>query len=79
MNIKNERESIEMSLLIDKREEIREGDQILIMDLTLGESRELPAKVIEIRRILGKPAYLVEAGSGDRKLVGAHQIRRLEI
>ena len=73
------REFIEMSLLIDTREEIREGDQILIIDLSLGESRELPARVIEIRRILGKPTYLVETGAGDRKLVGAHQIRRLEI
>ena len=43
-----------MSLLIDTREEIKEGDKILIIDLSLGESRELPAKVIKIRRILGK-------------------------
>jgi hypothetical protein len=70
---------MEMSLLIDTREEIKEGDKILIIDLSLGESRELPAKVIKIRRILGKPAYLVETESGDRKLMGAHEIRKLEI
>ena len=68
-----------MSLLIDTREEIKEGDKILIIDLSLGESRELPAKVIKIRRILGKPAYLVGTESGDRKLMGAHEIRKLEI
>jgi len=62
-------------MLIDKREEIKVGDQLLIIDLSLGEGQELRAEVIEIRRILGRPTYLVETGSGDRKLVGAHQIR----
>lgn len=66
-----------MSKLIDKKEEIGVGDQLLILDHSLGESREHPAEVIEIRRILGKPTYLVETGSGERKLVGGHQIRRL--
>ena len=66
-----------MSILINKREEIRAGDQLLIVDHSLGESREHLAEVIEIRRILGKPTYLVETGSGDRKLVGGHQIRRI--
>jgi hypothetical protein len=64
-----------MSQLIDKREEIRAGDHVLILDLSPGNTRELHAKVVEIRRILGKPTYLVETGSGDRKLVGAPQIR----
>ena len=66
-----------MSKLIDKMEEIGVGDQLLIMDHSLGESREHMAEVIEIRRILGKPTYLVETGSGDRKLVGGHQIRKI--
>jgi hypothetical protein len=67
-------------MLIDKNEEeIRVGDQILVIDLSLGENRELLSEVIDIRRILGRPAYLVETGAGDRKLVGAHQILRLEL
>jgi hypothetical protein len=66
-----------MSMLIDKtEEEIRVGDQILIIDLSLGENRELLTEVIDIRRILGRPAYLVETESGDRKFVGDHQILR---
>ena len=67
-----------MSVLIDKNEEeIRVGDQILIIDLALGENRELMSEVIDIRYILGRPAYLVETESGDRKLVGDHQIVRI--
>lgn len=68
-----------MSILIDKnKEEIRVGDQILILDLSLGENRELLSEVIDIRYILGRPTYLVETESGDRKLVGDHQILRNE-
>ena len=68
-----------MSMLIDKnKEEIKVGDQILILDLSLGENRELLSEVIDIRYILGKPTYLVETESGDRKLVGDHQILRNE-
>jgi hypothetical protein len=69
-----------MDMLIDKnhKEEIRVGDQILIIDLSLGENRELLSEVIDIRRILGRPAYLVETESGERKLVGDHQILRIE-
>ena len=68
-----------MSILIDKsEEEITVGDQILIIDLSLGESREILSEVIDIRRILGKPAYLVETESGNRRLVGDHQILRLD-
>lgn len=68
-----------MSMLIDKgEEEIRVGDQILIIDLSLGGNRELLSKVIDVRRILGKPTYLVETESGNRRLVGDHQILRIE-
>ena len=68
-----------MSMLIDKnKEEIKVGDQILILDLSLGEQRELLSEVIDIRYILGRPTYLVETESGDRKLVGDHQILRNE-
>lgn len=68
-----------MNIWMDKKEEeIRVGDQILIIDLSLGENRELLSEVIDIRQILGRPAYLVETESGDRRLVGDHQILRLE-
>jgi hypothetical protein len=67
-----------MSLSIDESEEIRVGDQILIIDLSLGENREVLSEVIDIRLILGRPAYLVETESGDRRLVGDHQILRRE-
>jgi hypothetical protein len=67
-----------MSMLINQdEEEIKVGDQIVIIDLSLRENRELLSEVIDIRRILGKPAYLVETKSGDRRLVGNHQILRL--
>jgi hypothetical protein len=67
-----------MSVLIDKNEEeINVGDQILIIDLALGENRELMSEVIDIRYILGRPTYLVETESGDRRLVGDHQIVRI--
>ena len=68
-----------MSMLIDKHEEeISVGDQILIIDLTSGGSQEILSEVIDIRRVLGRPAYLVETESGDRRLVGDHQILRIE-
>ena len=68
-----------MSMLIGKnKEEIKVGDQILILDLSLGENRELLSEVIDIRYILGRPTYLVETEAGDRKLVGDHQILRNE-
>ncbi len=69
-----------MDMLIDKNEEeIWVGDQILVIDLSLGENRELLSEVIDIRRILGRPAYLVETESGDRRFVGDHQILRPNI
>lgn len=67
-----------MNLSIDNSEEIMVGDQILILDLSPGGSREVLSEVIDIRRILGRPAYLVETESGDRRLVGDHQILRRE-
>lgn len=67
-----------MSLSIDESEEIRVGDQILIIDLSLGENREVLSEVIDIRLILGRPTYLVETESGDRRLVGDHHILRIE-
>ena len=67
-----------MNLSIDNSGEITVGDQILIIDVSLGESREILSEVIDIRRILGRPAYLVETESGDRKIVGDHQILRLD-
>ena len=68
-----------MSMLIDKgEEEIKVGDQILIIDLSLGDKQELLSEVIAVRRILGKPTYLVETELGHRRLVGDHQILRIE-
>ena len=67
-----------MNMLIDKNEEeIRVGDRILILDLALGEHRELLSEVIDIRRVLGRPAYFVETELGERKLVGDHQLLRI--
>ena len=67
-----------MSLSIDESEVIRVGDQILIIDLSRGQNLEVLSEVIDIRLILGRPAYLVETESGDRRLVGDHQILRRE-
>jgi hypothetical protein len=67
-----------MSLSIDESEVIRVGDQILIIDLSRGQNLEVQSDVIDIRLILGRPAYLVETESGDRRLVGDHQILRTE-
>ena len=67
-----------MNMLIDKsEEEIRVGDQILIIDLSLDGKQEILTEVIDVRFILGRPTYLVETESGDRKLVGDHQILRI--
>ena len=67
-----------MNMLIDKsEEEIRVGDQILIIDLSLEGKQEILTEVIDVRFILGRPTYLVETESGDRKLVGDHQILRI--
>jgi hypothetical protein len=66
-------------MLINKgEEEIRVGDQILIIDLSSPENQEILSEVIDIRRVLGRPTYLVETESGDRRLVGDHQILRLD-
>ena len=68
-----------MSMLIDKNaEEIHVGDQIMIIDLTSRGNQEILSEVIDIRRVLGRPTYLVETESGDRRLVGDHQILRIE-
>ena len=66
-----------MSALINKsEEEISIGDQILFIELFVGEQREILSEVVDIRYILGRPTYLVETESGKRKLVGDHQILR---
>jgi hypothetical protein len=68
-----------MSLLVDKSEdEIKVGDQILIIDLSPGENQEVLSEVIDIRRILGRLTYLVQTVAGGRRLVGDHQIFRME-
>jgi hypothetical protein len=54
------------------------GDKIWIIDMVLGEDQEMPVEVIDVRLVLGKPAYLVETQSGQRKLVGKSQIRGIE-
>lgn len=69
-----------MNATISNWGEITVGDQVLIIDEWLArEIGMISAKVIEIRRILGGLAYLIETEKGHRKLVGANQIRQGQI
>lgn len=69
-----------MNATISNREEITVGDRVLIIDEWLArEIGMISAKVIEIRRILGGLAYLIETKQGNRKLVGANQISQGEV
>jgi hypothetical protein len=68
-----------MNETIGKIEEILVGDRVFLVDKTLsGEARKISAEVIEIRHILGKQTYVIETEKGNRKVVGASQIRRIE-
>jgi hypothetical protein len=50
-----------------------------MIDRTLaGETREITAKVIGIRYILGKQTFVVETENGRRKVVGESQVSKAE-
>ena len=68
-----------MSSMIANREEISAGDQVWVIDPMFVQSNGMiSAEVIEIRRVLGGKAYLVETEIGERKLVGPNQISQVE-
>ena len=51
------------------------GDEIILLEKTMsGETTDTTAKIIDVREILGKVTYVVETGTGNRKVVGAKQI-----
>jgi hypothetical protein len=68
-----------MNSIIANREEIAVGDRVwIIASMVAGETGAIRAEVIDTRRILGGQTYLIETETGDRKLVGANQINRVE-
>lgn len=68
-----------MNSMIATREEISVGDRVWVIDPMFVQSYgTIAAKVIEIRRVLGEEAYLIETGMRERKLVGANQISQVE-
>lgn len=51
------------------------GDEVIFTEKRAGgESRDVMAKVVEIRIILGKQTYVIETEQGKRKVVGESQI-----
>ena len=70
-----------MNSMIANREEkeIIVGDRVWILDsMFFGESGVIAAEVMDTRRVLGEQTYLIETEMGERKLVGANQIRQVE-
>jgi hypothetical protein len=68
-----------MNSMIASSKKIAVGDQVLVIDPVLTrESGAISADVLEIRRVLGEEAYLIETEMRERKLVGANQIRQVE-
>jgi hypothetical protein len=68
-----------MNSMIASSKKIAVGDQVLVIDPVLTrESGAISADVVEIRRVLGEEAYLIETEMRERKLVGANQIRQVE-
>jgi hypothetical protein len=69
-----------MNTMIATREEITVGDQVWVIDPMFVQSNGIiSAEVIEIRRVLGKQAYLIETHMGERKLMGANQVSKVEV
>ncbi len=65
--------------MITNLEEIAVGDVVFLADRTFtGERREIRAKIIDIRYILGKQTFVVETENGTRKVVGESQISQVE-
>ncbi|MRR52843.1 MAG: hypothetical protein EG825_18385 [Rhodocyclaceae bacterium] len=60
-------------------EEFRVGDAVILMEKSIsGDTNAINARVIDIRDVLGKRTYVVETGTGSRKVVGGKQIMRAE-
>ena len=55
------------------------GDQVVIIEKSFGnEYRQVTAKIIEARVILGQTTFVVETHTGKRKVVGPNQITLLQ-
>ncbi len=68
-----------MNAMIANREEISVGDRVQVIDPMFVQSNGvILAEVIEIRRVLGEQTYLIEAQTGERRLVGTNQISQVE-
>lgn len=68
-----------MNSVIATREEISAGDRVWVIDPMFVQSNgTVLAEVIEIRRVLGERAYLIETEIGERRLVSANQISQVE-
>lgn len=69
-----------MNAMITSREVVAVGDQVWVIDPRFAQSNGMIlAEVVEIRYVLGERKYLVETRMGERKLVGANQINRVEV
>lgn len=68
-----------MNSMIANSETITVGDQVQVIDPVIVQRFGMSlAKVLEIRRVLGEQTYLIEFETGERKLLGAQQIRRVQ-
>ena len=68
-----------MNSVIATREEISAGDRVWVIDPMFVQSNgTISAEMIEIRRVLGERAYLIETEIGERRLVSANQISQVE-
>jgi hypothetical protein len=66
--------------MLANREEIAVGDRVCVVDPMFVQSKGMiSAEVIEIRRVLGEQAYLIQTEIGDRKLVAANQVSQVEL
>ncbi len=55
------------------------GDEVLLVEKSItNEEQTVTGKIVEVREILGKITYVVETGTGKRRVVGAKQILRAE-
>lgn len=54
------------------------GDDVIFIEKRMsGETNEVLAKVMEVRYILGKQTYVIEAENGKRRVVGESQISKI--
>ena len=68
-----------MNTMIANSETVTVGDQVQVIDPVIVQRvGTSSAKVVEIRRVLGEQTYLIEFETGERKLMGAQQIRRVQ-